>query len=137
MKNCWMYFCRRSVHDYELPVVPRLHLLRLRDGLSDDIGAIPIMRINNPSLRGPCWAAKCGFYIAASALALLIFEPLWALCAVAVRIEEGPGVLFRHEHVGIRDYATRKLYGYRGLGGDRQQCSLPLTRFLCGRSIVA
>jgi exopolysaccharide biosynthesis polyprenyl glycosylphosphotransferase len=92
---------RWSAGDYDLLVVPRLHFLYLQDGLPDHIGAIPVMRINNPSLRGLHWAAKRGFDIAVSAIALLVFAPLLALCAVVVRIEGGPGVLFRQERVGV------------------------------------
>lgn len=92
---------RRSAHDYDLLVVPRLHVLHFQDSLPDHIGAIPVMRINNPSLRGLYWAAKRGFDIVVSASTLVIFAPLLALCAVAVRIEGGPGVLFRQERVGV------------------------------------
>jgi exopolysaccharide biosynthesis polyprenyl glycosylphosphotransferase len=91
---------RRLVGDYRILVVPRLHQFHIRGGLPDHIGAIPVMHVNTPSLRGLAWAAKRGFDVAVSASALLILAPLLALCAVAVRIEGGRGVLFRQERVG-------------------------------------
>jgi exopolysaccharide biosynthesis polyprenyl glycosylphosphotransferase len=58
------------------------------------------MRINGPSLRGLAWAVKRGFDIIVSATALLLLAPVFVLCALAVRVEGGPGVLFRQQRVG-------------------------------------
>jgi exopolysaccharide biosynthesis polyprenyl glycosylphosphotransferase len=88
---------RRS---WELLVVPRLHQLHTQVGLADHIGSIPVMRINRPALVGPAWALKRLFDVLVSALALVVLAPLMALVAVAVRLESGPGVLFRQERVG-------------------------------------
>ncbi len=85
---------------WELMVVPRLHQLHTQVGLPDHIGSIPIMRINNPALAGPAWALKRVFDVVVSAVALVVLSPLMALVALAVRVEGGPGVLFRQERVG-------------------------------------
>ena len=90
----------RAAEDYDLLVVPRLHQFHTQDGLPDHIGAIPVMHINNPSLRGLAWTVKRGFDITVSALALLFLTPVLAACALAVRLEGGPGVLFRQQRVG-------------------------------------
>jgi exopolysaccharide biosynthesis polyprenyl glycosylphosphotransferase len=85
---------------YDLLVVPRLHQFHSQDRLADHIGAIPVMRINNPSLRGLAWLAKRVFDIVTSGLALLLLAPVLGACALAVRLEGGPGVLFRQQRVG-------------------------------------
>jgi len=38
-----------------------------------------------------------------SAIALVVLSPLMLLCALAVRLETGPGVIFRQERVGLDD----------------------------------
>ena len=84
----------------ELMMVPRLHQFSRQTGVGDHIGSIPVTRIRAPRLRGPAWAVKRGVDIVVSAAALLLCSPLLLACAVAVRIEGGPGVLFRQERVG-------------------------------------
>ncbi|MDT7588086.1 MAG: hypothetical protein QOE32_5636 [Pseudonocardiales bacterium] len=91
---------RQPAADYNLLVVPRLHQFHTQDGLPDHVGAIPVMLINNPALRGLAWALKRGFDIAVSGIALLVLVPVLAVCALAVRIEGGPGVIFRQHRVG-------------------------------------
>lgn len=91
---------RRPAANYDVLVVPRLHQFRTQHGLSDHIGAVPVMRINDPSFHGLAWAVKRGFDIIVSAIALLFLAPVFVLCALAVRIEGGPGVLFRQQRVG-------------------------------------
>jgi exopolysaccharide biosynthesis polyprenyl glycosylphosphotransferase len=85
---------------YDLLAVPRLHQFHTQDGLPDHIGAIPVMRLNNPSLRGTAWTLKRGFDIVVSAIALLVLTPVFALCAVAVLAEGGRPILFRQSRVG-------------------------------------
>jgi exopolysaccharide biosynthesis polyprenyl glycosylphosphotransferase len=91
---------RPSRRSWELMVVPRLHQLHTQVGLPDHIGSIPIMRIHNPALQGPAWALKRVFDVLVSGFLLVVLLPLLALIAVAVRLEGGPGVLFRQERVG-------------------------------------
>src|SRR5882757_1561312 len=68
--------------------------------LTDHIGAIPVMRVNNPALRSMAWAAKRGFDVVMSATALVVLLPVLALCAIAVYCEGGTPVLFRQRRVG-------------------------------------
>jgi exopolysaccharide biosynthesis polyprenyl glycosylphosphotransferase len=84
----------------DLLVVPRMHDLHTQAGLADHIGSIPVMRIRTPSLRGPARLLKRGFDIIVAAIGLVVTSPLLLVCAVAVRIEGGPGVLFRQARVG-------------------------------------
>lgn len=84
----------------DLLVVPRLHHFHTQTGRADHIGSIPIMRIRTPSLRGPMHAVKRLFDFAVAGVLLVLAAPLLAVCALAVRLESGPGVLFRQPRVG-------------------------------------
>lgn len=86
--------------DCDLLVIPRLPQFHTQVGIVDHIGSVPVMRIRNPSLEGPSWAAKRAFDVVMSALALILLAPVMAVCAIAVRLEGGPGFLFRQERVG-------------------------------------
>jgi exopolysaccharide biosynthesis polyprenyl glycosylphosphotransferase len=84
----------------DMLIVPRMHHFHTQTGLADHIGSIPIMRIRTPSLRGPARAIKRLFDLLLAGLAFLIVLPVMAVCALAVRLEGGPGVLFRQPRVG-------------------------------------
>jgi exopolysaccharide biosynthesis polyprenyl glycosylphosphotransferase len=84
----------------DLLVVPRLHQFHTQDGLPDHIGAIPVMRINNPSLRGTAWLLKRGFDVVVGGLAILLLSPALLACAVAVLVDGGRPVLFRQRRIG-------------------------------------
>jgi exopolysaccharide biosynthesis polyprenyl glycosylphosphotransferase len=84
----------------ELLVVPRMHHFHTQTGMADHIGSIPIMRIRNPNLHGPARLIKRGFDIAFAAMALLILAPVLVAVALAIRIDGGPGVIFRQVRVG-------------------------------------
>ena len=84
----------------DLLVVPRMHQFRTVSGGSDHIGSIPIMRIGNPRLSGPAITVKRIFDILVSGTALILVSPILAVCALAVRIDGGPGVIFRQPRVG-------------------------------------
>ncbi|MDH6463129.1 exopolysaccharide biosynthesis polyprenyl glycosylphosphotransferase [Micromonospora sp. A200] len=88
------------VTTYDILVVPRMHQFQTQTARPDHIGAIPVMRIRPPRLSGWRWGLKRSVDVVFSALALLALAPVLALCALAVRIEGGPGVLFRQQRVG-------------------------------------
>lgn len=86
---------------YDLLVVPRMPDFNTQIGLScDHIGSIPIMRIRTPSLNGPARALKRGFDIVVAGTLLILVSPLLLLCALALRVEGGPNVIFRQPRVG-------------------------------------
>lgn len=89
-----------TCHNLELLIVPRLHHFHMLTGIADHIGSIPITRIRNPKLYGPARAIKRGFDIVVAATSLLILSPVLLAAALAVRIEGGPGVIFRQVRVG-------------------------------------
>jgi len=84
----------------DLMIIPRLHDFCQQAGAVDHIGAIPMIRIRIPSLSGPALAIKRAVDVLVSVVALVLLAPLLLICAVAVRLEGGPGVLFRQERVG-------------------------------------
>ncbi|WP_302030550.1 sugar transferase [Mycolicibacterium frederiksbergense] len=98
----------------ELLVVPRLHHFHTLTGTADHIGSIPIMRIRNPNLRGPARVIKRAFDICASGAALVVLSPVLAAASVAVRLEGGPGVIFRQTRVG-RDGQQFELLKFRSM----------------------
>ncbi|WP_231514658.1 sugar transferase [Mycobacterium sp. URHB0044] len=98
----------------ELLVVPRMHHFHTQTGMADHIGSIPIMRIRNPNLHGPSWLIKRGFDIAVATTSLVILSPVLAAAALAVRIEGGPGVIFRQVRVG-RDGKHFELLKFRSM----------------------
>ncbi|TQS41324.1 sugar transferase [Cryptosporangium phraense] len=85
----------------DLLVVPRMREFHTQTGLPDHIGAIPIMRIRQPRLNGPMWLAKRGVDLVFASIALVLVSPLLAVIALAVRLEGGPGVLFKQQRIGL------------------------------------
>ena len=86
----------------DLLVVPRMPDFNTQIGQSSDhIGSIPIMRIRTPSLNGPARVIKRGFDIIVASLLLLLVSPVLAAFALALRIEDGPNVIFRQQRVGL------------------------------------
>lgn len=98
----------------ELLVVPRMHHFHTLTGTADHIGSIPIMRIRNPNLRGPARVIKRAFDIFVSVAAVIVLLPVLLMAALAVRIEGGPGVIFRQVRVG-RDGKHFELLKFRSM----------------------
>ena len=84
----------------DLLVVPRMYQFRTESGRSDHIGSIPIMRIGAPRLSGAATVVKRVFDILVSGITLILVSPVLAVCALAIRIDGGPGVIFRQPRVG-------------------------------------
>ncbi|MGH3751265.1 MAG: sugar transferase [Pseudonocardiaceae bacterium] len=102
-------FSERDLHDAvrapacqpcDLLVVPRMHHFATQTGLGDHIGSIPVMRIRRPNLRGLAHTIKRLFDILVAGSLLIICAPVIAVAALGVRIEGGPGVIFRQTRIG-------------------------------------
>lgn len=98
----------------ELLVVPRMHHFHTLTGMADHIGSIPIMRIRNPNLRGPARLIKRVFDVVCSAFAVVVLSPVLLAAALAVRLEGGPGIIFRQVRVG-RDGKRFELLKFRSM----------------------
>jgi exopolysaccharide biosynthesis polyprenyl glycosylphosphotransferase len=87
--------------DAEIYVVPRLvEMHRLAAG-QDQIWGVPLMHVRRLPHRAVAWHVKRAADILLSATALLLLSPVMAVTALAVRIELGPGVIFRQNRVGL------------------------------------
>lgn len=108
--------CR--LNQVELYEIPRfLHLRRMVGPRTDQIWGIPVVRISPPRMDGLQGLAKRLFDIVVSLTCLIIFSPVMLLTALAVRIETGPGVLFRQRRVG-RDGLPFTILKFRSLKPD-------------------
>ncbi len=85
----------------EVFIVPRLFELHNSNRDTDDVWGIPLVRVRRAVFRSPLWTVKRIIDVTASALALLALSPVLIACALAVRWEGGPGVIFRQDRVGL------------------------------------
>jgi exopolysaccharide biosynthesis polyprenyl glycosylphosphotransferase len=110
-------------NDCAIFMVPRLYELSHQDWHLDMIGSIPVVRFGRSGRDGIQWKCKRLFDIVVSSLALLILSPLLALCALAVRLDSGPGIIFRQTRVGS-DGRPFELIKFRSLQpADEQESS--------------
>ncbi|GAA2689979.1 sugar transferase [Actinoplanes palleronii] len=89
-----------GLRDCDLWMVPRLREFSQGLGAPDHIGAIPVVRLRRPTLDGPKWAVKRTSDLLVASAALLLLSPVMLLCALAVRLEGGPGIIFRQQRIG-------------------------------------
>ncbi|RAJ44091.1 exopolysaccharide biosynthesis polyprenyl glycosylphosphotransferase [Kitasatospora sp. SolWspMP-SS2h] len=82
-------------------LVPGLREFDAVRGAGDHLWGFPCLRLEAPAMRRGGWAVKRGFDIASAGLGLLLISPLLAACALAVRWDTGPGVLFRQQRTGL------------------------------------
>ncbi|KPC67438.1 hypothetical protein ADL35_45615, partial [Streptomyces sp. NRRL WC-3753] len=82
-------------------LVPGLREFDSVQGAGDHLWGFPCLRLGAPAMRRGGWIVKRGFDIASAGLGLLLVSPLLAACALAVRWDTGPGVLFRQQRTGL------------------------------------
>lgn len=101
--------------DVEVLVVPRFYELHSRSSADERVRGISLVRLRRPAFRATTWPLKRLLDVVLSATALLLLSPVLAACAVAVRWESGPGVLFRQERIGLdgRPFTLLKLRSLR------------------------
>ncbi len=87
----------RAVETY---IVPRLYEAFRHGSDYDHIGAVPVIRVRPSRRNGVSWMFKRLFDILVSGIAICAISPVMAMVAIAVRLEGGPGVLFRQERIG-------------------------------------
>ncbi|MFE4518110.1 sugar transferase [Kitasatospora sp. NPDC056783] len=68
---------------------------------ADHLWGFPCLRVGRPARSRPGWAVKRALDVTAAAIGLLLLTPVLALCALAVRFDTGPGVLFRQQRTGL------------------------------------
>ncbi|MGY1716370.1 exopolysaccharide biosynthesis polyprenyl glycosylphosphotransferase [Geodermatophilus sp. SYSU D01106] len=107
IRTCDRYRC-------ELFVVPRLFELHHVDDDMDTAWGLPLVRLRRSTYRSPAWRVKRLFDLAVAGGAVTVLAPLLALIALAVRLDSGPGVLFRQERVGV-DGRTFQVLKFRSM----------------------
>ncbi|TKJ28104.1 sugar transferase [Blastococcus sp. CCUG 61487] len=85
----------------ELFVIPRFYELHQVDSSMDSAWGFPLVRLRRSTYRSQAWRVKRVADVLVSGLALLFLAPLLGSLALAVRLDGGPGVLFRQERVGV------------------------------------
>lgn len=81
--------------------VPTLFELHHLDRATDEVWGVPLEVIRRPGSHLLARLTKRLIDITLSLLVLVPLVPLLALVALAVRLEVGPGILFRQERVGL------------------------------------
>ena len=106
--------------DCEIFFVPRLFELgsALRD--LDHVWGVPLVRMKRATFRTFGWRLKRLFDVVFASIMLLVLAPVMALCAFAIRLESGPGILFRQERVGL-DSKPFMLLKFRSLRPSTQE----------------
>lgn len=101
--------------DCEIFVVPRLYELHVSDTDTELVWGIPVTRLRRAAFRTWNWRLKRLIDAVLAATLLVVFAPLMIACAFAVRVEGGPGVIFRQERVGLdgRPFTLLKFRSYR------------------------
>ena len=107
IRTCDRYRC-------ELFVVPRLFELHHVDDDMDTAWGLPLVRLRRSTYRSPAWRVKRMVDVAVSGAAVAVLAPLLGLIALAVRLDSGPGILFRQERVGV-DGRTFQVLKFRSM----------------------
>ena len=84
----------------EIFLVPRLFELHQVSEDMDTVWGLPLVRLRRATYRSYGWRVKRIFDVMFAAGSLLVLSPLMLAVALAVRLEGGPGILFRQERVG-------------------------------------
>lgn len=84
----------------EIFLIPRLFELHQVGADMDTVWGLPLVRLRRATYRSHGWRVKRVFDIIFAVCSLLILSPLMIAAAIAVRLEGGPGILFRQERVG-------------------------------------
>jgi exopolysaccharide biosynthesis polyprenyl glycosylphosphotransferase len=86
----------------ELFIVPRLFELHDRSGHDvEAVWGMPLLRMREAPFRRVSWRLKRVVDVAVAGLSLVALSPVFLACALGVRREGGPGVLFRQTRVGL------------------------------------
>ena len=85
-----------------------------RAAVGDHLWGFPCLRLAPSAMDRPSWAVKRATDALLAGAGLLLVSPILAACALAVRVDGGPGVLFRQERVGL-DGRTFTVLKFRSL----------------------
>jgi exopolysaccharide biosynthesis polyprenyl glycosylphosphotransferase len=89
--------CNR--HRCQVFFVPRFYEVHQSCRYTDSVGGIPLVRMRPAAHHRRSWPIKRAFDVALGTAGLVLAAPVLAVCAIAVGLEGGPGVLFRQERM--------------------------------------
>ncbi|MGI6381043.1 MAG: sugar transferase [Anaerolineae bacterium] len=112
---------------YRVPVqvVPDVFQISMARVAVDDLGGIPVLSLRDPSLRAWQFALKRVLDVGIAGLAIVVLSPLWALIALAIRLDSPGPVIYQQRRVG-RGGRVFTLLKFRSMrdGADRQVTTL-------------
>jgi exopolysaccharide biosynthesis polyprenyl glycosylphosphotransferase len=85
----------------EIFLVPRLFELHDSGRDLDTVWGVPLVHLRRAAHRSVGWRVKRALDVAFAGVAVPVLSPLLLGVALAVRLETGPGVLFRQQRVGL------------------------------------
>ncbi len=85
----------------EIFLVPRFYELHGAGRDHELVWGVPMVRLRRAAYRTVTWRLKRATDAVVSLLMMVALAPVFAACALAVRLEGGPGVIFRQERVGL------------------------------------
>jgi exopolysaccharide biosynthesis polyprenyl glycosylphosphotransferase len=85
----------------EIFFVPRLYELHGTGPSTEMLWDIPLTRLSRASYRTMMWRWKRVSDVVLASVATVLLSPVMLVCALAVRLEGGPGVIYRQERVGL------------------------------------
>ena len=109
--------CRRI--DIEFKLVPDLYTMALDHVNIHEVEGLPLIGLKEPQISGWNFIVKRGMDIALSTFVLVVFSWLFALIALAVKLDSKGTVLFSQERVG-RDRKRFVCYKFRTMGTDAE-----------------
>lgn len=132
--------------DTEIFMVPRLFELHHVSDDMDTVWGMPLVRLRRAARRSRGWQAKRVFDVVVSSVSLILLSPVLLAAALAVRLEGGPGIIFRQERVGVdgRRFQVMKFRSLRPVDDAESQTNWniahddrlgPVGRFLRKTSI--
>lgn len=68
---------------------------------ADLVASLPLLPLRQAANRSLRWKLKRVIDVILALVLMVVLSPIIALCALVLRIEGGPGVLFRQERVGL------------------------------------
>ena len=85
--------------------------------------AVPLFELRPPVLAGADWAVKRSFDLLVSVAVLVLFLPVWALIALAVKLGSSGPVLYRDRRVGVgeREFDMLKFRTMYGDAAEQQE----------------
>lgn len=89
-------------YDVEVHIVPRFFDCGVVPGGpdTDDVRGIPLYRVRRAAFRAWAWAVKRVVDFVVAGLAIVVLSPVFALCAIAVRLSSPGPILFRQKRIG-------------------------------------